>query len=240
MALPGLVLLALPLSVGAGCLAEGPPSPRPSRSSAEDREAGSPALVEPFEDGFDREHLGPDWLALSPAWRLDEGRLCARGARNRGVWLQRRLPTNVRVEVTAVAGSEDGDLKLEIFGDGQSGASGDSYDDATSYLAILGGWRNQRHVLARLSEHGADRQEVAIDPGAEDPRAQPVEPGRPYRLRLERRDGRTLRFEVDDRLLLEVEDPAPLAGSGHDHLALNDWDAPVCFDDLRVTPLPPR
>ena len=26
-------------------------------------------------------------------------------------------------------------------------------------------------------------------------------------------------------------------GAGHEHLGFNDWDAPVCFDNLKVTPL---
>ena len=30
---------------------------------------------------------------------------------------------------------------------------------------------------------------------------------------------------------------APLAGVGHDHFGFNDWEAKVCFDNVRVTPL---
>ena len=29
-----------------------------------------PAITEPFEDNFDRAELGPDYHALSPAWKL--------------------------------------------------------------------------------------------------------------------------------------------------------------------------
>lgn len=191
-------------------------------------------------DDFERAELGPDWLALSPAWRLEGGKLCARGARNRGVWLRRVLPVNARIELTAIAGSDEGDLKVELWGDGRTGAAGTTYDDATSYLAVLGGWKNDRHVLARLDEHGEDRMEIAVEPRSDDPRQRRVTAGQPYRFRFDRRDGRTLRWEVDGATLFELEDDEPLAGPGHDHLGLNDWEAPVCFDDLRIEPLPVR
>ena len=129
---------------------------------------------------------------------------------------------------------------MELWGDGRSGAAGTTYDDATSYLAVLGGWKNERHVLARLSEHGEDRMELSVDPRSDDPRQRRLAPGQPYRFRFDRRDGRTLRWEVDGTTLFELEDDDPLAGDGHDHLGLNDWDAPVCFDDLRIEPFPTR
>jgi hypothetical protein len=56
-------------------------------------------------------------------------------------------------------------------------------------------------------------------------------------VEIERSDGRTVRVTVDDQLFQELEDPAPLVGAGHEHFAFNDWDVPVCFDDLLVTPL---
>lgn len=230
--LPGAALL--------GCLSEGPPTAaarEETSAAAAPSPPDDPPLDGPFEDSFDRAELGASWLALSPAWRIQDGRLCGRGARNRGVWLRRTLPRDARIEVTAIADSEAGDLKLELWGDGRSGASGASYDDATSYVAILGGWRNGRHVLARLDEHGDDRSEVTVEVGAEDPRKRPVIPSQPYRFRFERRDGRTLRWEVDGILMFELPDDEPLEGPGHDHVGFNDWEAPVCFDDLRIEPL---
>ncbi len=231
---------ALAAAVG-GCLAEGPPTASsrgnaPASSAVMDAPS-DPPLEGTFEDAFDRVELGPAWLALSPAWRIEDGRLCAKGARNRGVWLRRTLPRDARIEVTAIAGSETGDLKLELWGDGRSGATGASYDDATSYLAIFGGWRNARHVLARLDEHGNDRSELSVELAAEDPRRRPVTAQQPYRFRFERRDGRTLRWEIDGVLMFELLDEEPLDGAGHDHLGFNDWEAPVCFDDLRIVSL---
>lgn len=246
---PSALALAVPLALSASCVAEGAPSsPGEARGTSSSHAPTTPApggtpedqdepLIAPFEDRFDRAELGPDWRALSPAWKIEDGRLCGRGARNRGVWLRRVLPDAARVEVTAIASSDDGDLKVELWGDGRSGARGTSYDDATSYVAILGGWRNSRHVLARLDEHGDDRLELLVDPRADDPRQRAIAPGQPYHLRFERRDGRTLRWEVDGVPLFELEDEEPLRGPGHDHLGFNDWDAPVCFDDLRIEPV---
>jgi hypothetical protein len=38
--------------------------------------------------------------------------------------------------------------------------------------------------------------------------------------------------------MLSWNDPQPLAGVGHDHFGFNDWDVKVCFDNVKVVPLP--
>ena len=197
-----------------------------------------PVLSEPFRDEFERSALGDDYHATSNAFRLEGGRLCVKSARNHPLWLRHRLPLNARIQVEAEAKSADGDIKLEVWGDGQSAATSASYTNATSYLAILGGWKNRYHVLARLDEHGADRRELVIEPGSDDARQQPVLVGHRYRLKLERVDGRNVRFWADDVEIASLNDARPLAGPQHEHFAFNDWEAPVCFDHLLVEPLP--
>jgi hypothetical protein len=197
-----------------------------------------PFLEAPFADDFEREKLGDAWFATSKAWTIDEGRLCAKRARNHPVWLRRRLPTNARIEFDAESASADGDLKAEFWGSGETFAKGVSYDHATSYLTIFGGWKNQFHVLARLDEHAETRKEIRLNPSSTDPREQKVEPNRPYRFVVERSDGKTVRWSVDGVELLSYPDEQPLAGKGHEHFGFNDWDVPVCFDNLEVTPLP--
>ena len=64
----------------------------------------------------------------------------------------------------------------------------------------------------------------------------PVEPGRTYRMRIERRGSRITAW-ADDVELVSMDDPRPLEGAGHDHFAFNDWQAELWFDDLRITPL---
>lgn len=197
--------------------------------------AASELLQLPYTDDFERNDLGVNYLPTTSAWKLDAGRLCATGAKNRPVWLTRRLPTNVRIEFDAVSYSEDGDIKVESFGDGKSFATTTSYTDASGYIFIYGGWKNSLHVLARRDEHGKDRLELALD-GAT-PRSRPVVPERRYRFRIERKDGKTLTWWVDAEKILQLQDPAPLFGPGHDHFAFNAWLARVCFDNLRVVPL---
>lgn len=182
--------------------------------------------------------LGPDWTqSKTTAWKVENGWLCGQGARNHGVWLNRVLPVNARIEFDARSESPDGDLKTEVWGDGQSSATTVSYTNATSYLAILGGWKNTIHVLARINEHGADRKELHVDKESDDAIKRPVAPGQIYHFKIERADGKTVRWSVNGAEMHVFADPSPLAGAGHDHFGFNDWDAKVCFDNVRVTPL---
>jgi hypothetical protein len=91
--------------------------------------------------------------------------------------------------------------------------------------------------LARLDEHAKSRKELRLDPEADDPRTAPIEPGRPYHFKIERRDGHTLRFTVNEVEILNLSDPRPLEGPGHEYFAFNNWETPVCFDNLHILPL---
>lgn len=218
-----------------------PPAARAPKPAAPAKPGSKPpahsVLTVPWEDSFNRAELGPDWTSLSPAWKITNGRLCARGARNKGAWLTRRLPVNARIEFEAFAESAEGDLKIELWGDGESGATGTSYTNATSYIAILGGWKNSKHVLARLNEHGDDRLEIDVDPRSDDERMRSLAAGQAYHFKVERADGKTVQVAVNGAVYFELADREPLAGAGHEHFGFNDWDAPVCFDNLKVTPL---
>jgi hypothetical protein len=180
-----------------------------------------------------------DWVSTGPGiWHIEGGRLCGEHARNHGIWLKRTLPTNARIEFDATSQSTDGDLKAEVWGDGRSYATAISYTNATSYLTIFGGWHNKFHVLARINEHGNDRKEITIDPASDDPREKPAVAGQSYHFKIERLDGKTVRWWVDGNEMLSYADSAPLMGPGHDHFGFNDWDVKVCFDNVRVVPLP--
>lgn len=209
---------------GAAASTSAPPAPSGSASTSAPPAAGDP---------------GPEWTASSPGlWRIENGRLCGEHARNHGVWLKRTLPVNARIEFDAVSQAPDGDLKAEYWGDGRSFATTLSYTNATSYLTIFGGWHNKFHVLARLNEHGNDRKEITVTPDSDDPREKPVVSGQSYHFKVERADGRTIRWWIDGIDMLTWNDPAPLVGSGHDHFGFNDWDVKVCFDNVKVVPLP--
>ncbi|AKF09197.1 family 16 glycoside hydrolase [Sandaracinus amylolyticus] len=188
---------------------------------------GDPGIgAEGLTDDFEREELGDLWHNTGASWRIVDGQLNIRNARNRPLWLRRTLPRDVRIEFDVRSESPDGDIKVEIFGDGSSRATTESYT-ATSYVVIFGGWSNSMNVLARMDEHGADRVVGA---------RRRVEPGRTYRMRIERRGSRITAW-VDDEELVSMDDPRPLEGPGHDHFAFNDWQVELWFDNLRITPL---
>jgi hypothetical protein len=236
----------------------GAPAPAEPRPAAAPRSSAvapvADLLTTPFDDSFDRPASllpagdsaassagdpGPDWMATAPnVWHIDKGRLCAERAHNHGVWLKRVLPVNARIEFDAVSDALDGDLKAEFWGDGRSYATALSYTNATSYLTIYGGWHNKTHVLARINEHGSDRKEITVDPNSDDPRERPVVAGQIYRFKVERSDGKTVKWWVDGNEMLSYPDSAPLTGAGHDHFGFNDWDVKVCFDNVRIAPLP--
>jgi hypothetical protein len=221
---------------------------REAREAREARDGGESLLLSVLQDGgtdaaspervVDRSNLGPNWTQVKTnAWKVENGKLCVQGAHNHGIWLNRTLPINARIEFDATGSSDDGDLKTELWGDGASYATGTSYTNATSYLAILGGWKNTIHALARLNEHGTDRKEIHVDKDSDDPRQRPVQKGQTYHFKIERNDGKTVRWSVDGIDFLTWNDPSPLAGQGHDHFGFNEWEAKVCFDNVKVTPL---
>ncbi len=188
---------------------------------------GDPGL-EPggFHDDFERERLGEHWRNTGGPYELREGWLHVRGARNKPLWLERTLPHDVRVRFKVKSLSPEGDIKVELFGDGVSKAEHVSYT-ATGYVVIFGGWRNSLNVIARLDEHGADR---VVGPKKR------VEPGRVYAFDITRR-GSVLTVKVDGEELMRLDDPDPLYGRGHDHFAFNNWESDLWFDDLHVEPL---
>ncbi|MSP17270.1 MAG: hypothetical protein EXR73_11810 [Myxococcales bacterium] len=214
MTLRPLLCLALTVSSPFGCVGS---SPEP------------PAITAPFADDFTRADLGGDYHATAPdAYRISGGALGAQGAYNHPLWLRRKLPTNAVIEFDCWANSPDGDLKIEAWGDGRSYAKDKGAYAATGYVFVLGGHQNTESFLARLDEHGADRKWS--------PRR--AEIGHRYHFKIVRQGGR-LDWFVDDMAapFLTFEDPAPLAGPGHDHFGFNDWQSELWFDNLVITPL---
>jgi hypothetical protein len=177
-----------------------------------------------FQDDFNRGVLGEHWLTTGGGVTLEQGALRLANLRNHPVWLRTELPDDVRIEFDAWAETEEGDIKVELAGDGHSFAQTTSYM-ATGYVMIFGGWNNALHVIARRDEHGDDRVAVPAEPK--------VEPDRRYRVAITRRGGE-LRLEVDGQLIAEMVDDAPLSGAGQRHFAFNNWEAPTRFDNLIV------
>ncbi|MGB5697548.1 MAG: DUF6250 domain-containing protein [Polyangiales bacterium] len=186
---------------------------------------GDPGVGAGFFDDFERSALGSNYERTGGNWRIEGGALRVQGAKNHPLWLLRTLPVDVRIEFEARSESPEGDIKVEVFGDGASFAKHDRYT-ATSYVVIFGGWNNSQNALARMDEHGDDR--VLGN-------TRKVEPGKTYRFRIERIDG-TITVWADDEVLLEMHDAEPLQGRGHDHFGFNNWQSDLWFDNLKVTP----
>jgi hypothetical protein len=188
---------------------------------------GDPGIgPEGFSDDFERGELGDQWNNTGGNYSIRDGQLKVDGARNKPLWLRRKLPNDVVIEFDTRSDSKDGDIKIEVFGDGVSKAESVSYT-ATGYVVIFGGWKNTLNVLARMNEHGDDR---AVG------EAYKVVPGQTYHMKIERR-GATITAWVDGRKLVSMTDAEPLMGPGRDHFGFNNWQAPLTFDNLRVKPL---
>ncbi len=188
-----------------------------------------PKLKEAFRENFDSGWLDPNiWRITRPtAYQVKDGALVAEGAKNSPMWLKLRIPCDVKIEFTARSEANDGDLKVEVFGDGRSSADHEGAYTGTGYVVIFGGWRNTVNTIARKDEHGARLFEE---------NETKVEKGRTYRFSLQIRGGR-IEWFLDGRLFMRVDDPEPLCAAGNDHFAFSNWATQVHFDDLAITPL---
>jgi hypothetical protein len=178
----------------------------------------------PFHDDFERAELGDDWYPSGGQWRIEDGRLFTPGGNNAPCFLRAVLPPDVVVELDVEVGRQV-DAKVELMTDGLTHASG--------YVFIMGGWDNERSVIARLDEHGRDR--VEKKPTGARPNAE-------QHWRIEKQGG-ALRWFVDGRLYMKHDDPEPLSGPGHDRFAFSNWQSQLAFDDLSIWPYadaPPR
>ena len=60
--------------------------------------------------------------------------------------------------------------------------------------------------------------------------------GRTYHMVVTKQGGR-IRWEIDGQTALEMIDPAPLSGSGHDRFGFSSWANDTYFDNLSITAL---
>jgi hypothetical protein len=208
----------------------------------------------PYQDDFsDPSTVQKRYWSTGGLWRVVDGQLLCPGVKQNPLWLKAKLPQNVVVEFDARSQSPEGDIKVEIFGDGSDHASG--------YVLIHGGWNNTLSIIARRDEHGrslqqvqAEAQRVAAEkrlPSAglvetgvfnENTRMRveanpyPVQVGRTYHWRIERR-GSKISWSIDGQPFMEFDDPIPLVGEAHNRFGFSCWEAQLYFDNLTITPL---
>jgi hypothetical protein len=189
--------------------------------------AKAPALTGPFSDGFDRGEVGSDWHNTGAEYQTVNGALKIQGAHNHPLWLRRKLPANVIVELDATSRSPHGDLKIELMGDGESFDPDQGRYDPTGYMFVFGGWQNSLSIISKLGEH--DDAVKASRPDVK------VEPGRTYHWKIIKRGG-FLDWSIDGRPFLQYFDPHPLSGPGHEFFAFNNWETDVSYDNLTIRP----
>ncbi len=247
-------LLALSSSVvfavaaGAACHAEPDDLPPPGKAAPAPKKMAAappcnakddPALTAVYENNFESPDLPAEvWNSTSyGAYVVKSGRVCTSKPKNHPLWLRRKLPTNVRVEFDATPLTNNADVKAELFGDGcMFDVEGKDYL-STGYVGVLGAHNNTEHWLARLYEHGSDLKKTVLDPASPTIDKARLAANTSYHVEMSRTDGRTLTLVVNAQLVHTFEDGQPLQGAGHDHFAFNGWEAAVCFDNLKVTPL---
>jgi hypothetical protein len=178
-----------------------------------------------FSDDFERATLGDAWYATGGNWRIAGGELVIDHAYNHPLWLRQPIPQDAVIELDCWSNDPAGDLKVEAWGDGKTYATEPNYV-ATSYVFIFGGWHNQISTIARMHEHGGDRQQ-RMD--------RHVERGKKYHWRIARSGG-SIDWQIDGKPFLRFDDPAPLHGPDHAYFGFNDWEAELHFDNLKITP----
>jgi len=241
----GLGLLLL--GVCAACVPPQPPPPRPTESQVAARKAklartsrarentlesdpnakrtdGLKGGTLVFSDDFERVDLGADWTVKHAGeWAIEGGYLVAKrvkiyGDRNKGIWLQRKLPKKARIEFIGEVRSATGDIKCEVFGKTAAHESG--------YSLIFGGWDNTINTITRLGEHEPNR--VIQRPHVR------VQRNKAYKWSIVRTD-HAVRWYVDGKFMASYDDKQPVYGP---YFAFNNWLSDVRFDNLKVFKLP--
>jgi len=189
-----------------------------------------PAITAPWHDDFSRSKIGGDYLATKPdAYRIVDGKLNAHGAYNHPLWLRKKLPRDVVIELDVWSNSPAGDIKVEAFGDGRTYATTRGAYTASGYVFIFGGWHNSRSILARRNEHG---HHMGVDKTR-----RKVVPHKHYHWKIVRK-GKDVDWSIDGKLFIHYHDDSPLEGDEHAYFGFNNWQSDLRFDNLQIRPAP--
>ncbi|MBN2271510.1 MAG: hypothetical protein JXN61_12910, partial [Sedimentisphaerales bacterium] len=169
-----------------------------------------------FEDDFEREELGAEWVTNDAVIR--GGRLLLGAKGPACAKLVRRFPADVRIEFTAQA-CEDRppcDLSVTLAAERFRAMS-------WNYLLAFGGENNTVNKLT-----GGRRLQGMRD---ENP-TRLIEPGRTYKM-VAVKQGKELSLIVDGKLLLEGRDEEVMGGPGFDAVGIVTWHG-MYVDNVRV------
>jgi hypothetical protein len=188
-----------------------------------------PPVTATWTENFERDVIGSNYYKTGGEYHIVDGTLSAKGGYNHPLWLRKKLPRDVQIELDAWSNSPAGDIKVELFGDGVSFDPDKGGYTASGYVLVMGGWNNSKSMIAKGNEHGKDLVE----------RTGPkVELGRHYRWKIVRR-GDSIDWFVDDMAtpFLHYQDTRPLEGDDHAYFGFNNWESDSYFDNVVITPL---
>ena len=176
--------------------------------------------VKIFEDTFERSEIGAHYTVQGGDWKIENGKLVCKTAKNRNLVLNSPdLPQNAVVELTMKSRSDAVDVKFNLWGDGKI------HDHGDGYTFILGGWNNRISVISKLHEHEKKRSEK---------RNAGLEKEMVYKVKVVRISNK-IKWFVNDELFLEYVDESPLkVGDGYSKLSFANWKSDVEFDDLKI------
>jgi hypothetical protein len=208
----------------------------------------------PWRDDFsDPSRLAATYASTGGLWRVQNGELIAPGVKNNPLFLRAAAPRDVAIDVDARLLTPEGDVRLELAGDGVEGGSG--------YELVHGAFNNGRSAITRFGIVGtpsvSDRLVAARAKGSTatsleelakegrfradqglslEVRVSAPTVGRTVHHHVER-VGPELRWYLDGTLAGQFIDPFPLEGPRHDRVGLSGWEGTVAFDNLVVTAL---
>jgi hypothetical protein len=157
-----------------------------------------------WEDDFDREQLGDDWVVCRGKAEVRDGRLFLHG-KGATALVDRGFRPDVLLEFVAEANPELPPCDL-------SAALGSSTFWGYGYLLAFGGNNNQLNQIL-----GGGARKVDNDPPFL------IEHGKQYRC-VAIKEGRRLAYRVNGVDLLESSDPDPVGGPGFDRVGLVTWN----------------
>jgi hypothetical protein len=183
-----------------------------------------------FTDNFDRNTLGANWFDTIGRFVLANNSLNIQGGYNHPLWLKKKIPVNVDIEFNAKSMTSDGDIKIELFGDGKSFALNRGAYVATGYVFCQGGWKNKKTFIAKRFEH--DRKLLHTTKAK-------VNIGKYHHWKIvsRKKEGALiLTWFIDGKKILSMKDLSPIYGSKNQWFAFSNWASDTWFDNLKITP----
>ena len=179
-----------------------------------------PKLTLLYSYDFNDGKLGPEWKNEGGDWKIVDGKLVSRRAKNKDLVLMKAHPADVAVTLDMLSHDDKIDIKFRTHGNPQGG----DLHDAGAYSYILGGWKGKISTITRIDEHEPNRVED---------RATKHKKDHWYKMKIVKKGGK-IQWFVDGKLYLTYEDKQPLAPPTYAHFSFSNWATRCEFDNLKI------